>query len=273
MTEATGAIASLGMYEFAETRAALDALWAAIAARLRSAGIAGVPAGLTRHRALADIWRDRHLLLAQTCGYPFLAELTGHARIVATPTYDVPGCDGAWHRSFIIVRADAPYRTLADLRGARAAVNGYDSNSGMNLFRAALAPIARGQPMFTSVAVTGAHAVSFAAVARGEADVAAIDCVSYWFITRESPELATRIRVLAETPPSPGLPLITRKETPDAAVDIMREALDAAVASPALSERMAALRLTGFARLGAADYAIILDYENAAVAAGYPRLA
>ena len=266
-------IASIGMYEFAKTRPALDVLWRDVAARLQARGIADVPDKLTRGRSLASIWRDPYLLLAQTCGYPFLTELADTARIVATPVYDVAGCAGAWHRSFIIVRADAPYRALDELRGTSAAVNGYDSNSGMNLFRAALAPIAERRPMFASVSVTGAHAASFAAVARGDADVAAIDCVSYWFIARESPDLAASVRILAETPTSPGLPLITHGETPDAHIEIIRDALDSALASPALRDARAVLRLTGFAHLDAADYAVILDYETAAIAAGYPRLA
>ncbi len=260
------------MYEFAETRDALDTLWGEIAAHLDAAGIAGAPRHLTRGKPLHEIWRDPHLLLGQTCGYPLLTQLAGRARVVATPVYDVPGCDGAWHRSFVVVRNDAPYRVIADLRDVRAAVNGWDSNSGMNLFRRALAPYASGRPMFASVTVTGAHAASFVAVADGDADVAAIDCVSYWFIAQENPRAAARIRILAETAPSPGLPLITNGATSDAEIVALRGALRAALTSPAARQALAVLRITDFVVLDDDAYDVVLDYERQSIAAGYPRL-
>ena len=265
--------ASLGMYEFATTRAALDSLWAAVAQHLRAAGMADVPVHLTRDEPLESIWRGRPLLLAQTCGYPMRTQLSGLVRLVATPVYEVPGCDGTVHRSFIVVRGDAAYRSLADLRGARAAVNGIDSNSGMNLFRAALAPVAGGRPMFRHVSITGAHAASLAAVAEGAADVAAIDCVSFWFASRERPEIAARVRVLAETPPSPGLPLVTRRDVSDRDIAILRAALIAAADSAATAAARATLRLAGFAILPDEAYDVVLDYERQAIAAGYPELA
>jgi ABC-type phosphate/phosphonate transport system substrate-binding protein len=265
-------VASFGMYEFAETRDALDAFWAAVASRLQAAGLKDVPLILMRDRTLEQIWRDPELLIAQTCGYPMRKHLSDAVRPVATPVYDVPGCDGPLHRSFIVVGSESSFRTLGDLRGARAAINGYDSNSGMNLFRAALAPIASGRPMFASVIVTGAHAKSFAAVATGAADVAAIDCVSHWFIMRQAPELAARVRVLAETAPSPGLPLITLKTMPDAEVNAIRAALRSALSDSTLRKARETLRLTDFAVLDDAAYDVVLGYEKAAVAAGYPRL-
>ncbi len=266
-------VASLGMYEFAGTLPALDALWDETAANLKRRGVGDVPDRLTRDRPLEEIWRDPDLLLAQTCGYPLRKHLDGIVRLVATPVYDIPGCDGAWHRSFIVVAAGAACGSLAALRGARAALNGHDSSSGMNLFRHTLAPVAGGRPMFGSVTLTGSHAASLAAVANGSADVAAIDCVSFWFITREQPGLAARVRILAETAPSPGLPLVTRHAASDREVAILREALEAAVVSPALAEAREILRLRGFAVLPESDYDAILRYEAAAIAAGYPRLA
>ena len=71
--------------------------------------------------------------------------------LIATPEYAFPGCEGASHRSFIIRRAGDPRRNLSEFRGATAALNGHDSNTGMNLFRAAIAPIARGAPFFGAI--------------------------------------------------------------------------------------------------------------------------
>ena len=50
----------------------------------------------------------------------------------------------------------------------------------MNLFRAAIAPLAGGRPFFSEVIVTGSHAASLEAVADGNAPgLAAIDCVTF----------------------------------------------------------------------------------------------
>ena len=265
--------ASLGMYDFPGTAAALDELWRHIAGNLRKAGIAGVPDELDRDRPLGDIWRDSGLLLGETCGYPLRTALTGQVRVVATPLRAVPGAEGAWHRSFVIVGADADFASLASLRGGRLALNGHDSNTGMNLLRRTLAPIAGGRPFFKSATVTGAHAASLAAVAAGTADVAAIDCVSFWFLARERPELIGRVRILAETEPSPGLPLITRGAAGDGEVEMIRDGLAAAARAPELAEARARLGLAGFAVLAEDAYDIVMRYEAEAVALGYPRLA
>ena len=56
-------------------------------------------------------------------------------------------------------RTPARLRTFA---GRRVAINGRDSNSGMNLLRAAVADLAGGRPYFSRVIETGAHMASLA---------------------------------------------------------------------------------------------------------------
>src|SRR3954454_11819501 len=173
------AIVGLPMYDFPEIRWATDALWTALATRLRAAGVAAVPDELTRPADLAAFWRDSKLLLGQTCGYPLTAYLRNTVRVVATPVYHAPGCRGAEHRSVIVTSAGRQVRALDELRGAVCALNDFDSNTGMNLLRAMIAPMARCKPFFREVIVTGTHLASIEAVAGGQADVAAIDCVTF----------------------------------------------------------------------------------------------
>jgi ABC-type phosphate/phosphonate transport system substrate-binding protein len=266
-------IASLGMYDLPGTAAALDALWADVAARLRTKGIHDVPDALTRHRQLEGIWRDPNLLLGQTCGYPLRRYLARDVRVVGTPVYDLPGCEGPYHCSFIIVPVGSPHDDLWSLRGSRAAVNGPDSNTGMNLFRAVIAPLADGRPFFAGVALTGAHSGSLSAVASGKADVAAIDCVSFWLISRERPDLADKVRILAATPSSPGLPLVTSSQTSDEDLTTLRGVLDDAARAPGLLGARRKLGVVGFRVLADDAYDIISKYERDAAALGYPLLA
>ena len=171
-------IASLPMYDFPWTAAANDALWASISARLAEAGVRAPPR-LTRDGDLAVLWRNPGLIFGQTCGYPYVTGLKRTAALIAAPEYSFPGCDGASHRSYIIRRATNSRRALNEFRGAIAALNAHDSNTGMNLFRASIAPIADGKSFFSSIVVTGSHEASVVAVVEGEADLASIDCVSF----------------------------------------------------------------------------------------------
>jgi ABC-type phosphate/phosphonate transport system substrate-binding protein len=255
------------MYDFPELRWATDALWAAIAAR-----VPGAPARLARGRALMDVWTDPALLLAQTCGYPLVTSLAGKVRLVAVPRYRAAGCAGILYRSAVIVRADEPAACLADLRGRRCAVNGAESNSGMNVLRAAIAPLAERARFFGSVIMTGAHDASVGAVARGDADVAAIDCVTWAQLQRLRPGAVAGLRVLAWTAATSGLPLITSVRTDSATRDRLVRALDDVVADVTLAPVRDTLLIDGFATVPLGAYDAVLDLEKRAFELGYGAL-
>jgi ABC-type phosphate/phosphonate transport system substrate-binding protein len=260
------------MYDDPAVAEANDAIWAAIAGGLRERDVEA-PARLTRGGDLAGQWQDPGLLFGQTCGYPYVKRLRRAVTLIATPEYGFPGCEGISHRSFLISRTRDHRRSLAAFRGGVAALNAHDSNTGMNLFRAAIAPIAGGAPFFGKVVVTGSHQASLVAVADGAADIAAIDCVSFALIERARSELVARVEVVAESPLSPGLPFIASGRLPEATVTAARDALFAALANPALSDARAALGLKGAHRTTPDDYARVVEIERGAEAAGYPRLA
>jgi ABC-type phosphate/phosphonate transport system substrate-binding protein len=248
-------LAALPMYDFAELRPATDALWTAIAARLRARGVEA-PDSLTRDAPLEALWTDPDLLLAQTCGYPLVTTLKGRVTLVATPCYRAPGCAGASYRSALVVRAGDPAAGLADLQGRSCAINDMASNSGMNLLRQAVRALTGGSPrfFFGETLITGAHAQSVRAVARGGADVAAIDCVTWAHLTHLRPAETAPLRVLAWTAPSPGLPLITALDTDAATRSALCRALDEVARDPALAAVRDQLRLVGFADLGIEGY-------------------
>ncbi len=265
-------IAILPMYDFPWTAAANDALWAAMAARLIEAGV-DAPKALTRGPDLDTQWRDPRLVFGQTCGYPYVTRLKDAVALIAAPTYAFPGCEDATYRSFIIRRASDPRRALAEFRGATAGLNAHDSNSGMNLFRAAIAPIAGGAPFFRAIVATGSHEASVAAVAEGRADLAAIDCVSYALLGRGRPELIERVAVVAESPRSPSLPFIASARLGASTIAAVRQALFAALADPNLAGARAALGLKGARPTPPADYARVAEIEREAATAGYAHLA
>ena len=264
-------VASLGMYDFPFLAEANRRLWAAIGGSLRAAGI-GAPVALDRS-APHEAWANPRLVFGQTCGYPFITALRDRVSLLATPIYSFEGCEGPNHCSFIVAGARSRGRSLAGFQGARAALNARDSNTGMNLFRALIAPIARGRPMFSEVVVTGSHAASLEAVAEGAADLAAIDCVTYGLLRRARPDLAERVVVIARSQASPGLPFVINAGLGEPLAAAVRVALYAALNDPALADARGALGLKGAALLNQAAYRKIAEIERGAAALGYPELA
>lgn len=267
-------VASLAMYVAPKPVAeATNAFWHLIRDYLRDAGMARVPAELDQVMDYRDAWLHPDLLLSQTCGFPYVKSLRGKVRLVATPCYRHPGCDGPSMRSFVIANRNAGLSSLEDLRGRTAAINSRDSNSGYNLFRAALAPIAGGRPIFGAVVETGGHVASISAVAVGLADCAAIDCVTYGNIARYTPQQLADISILAETPSGPGLPFVTHTFASDNDIKTLQAALRTAIEEPSLAETRDRLGLVDFTLLSDSDYDDLLELERNAAALGYPAIA
>lgn len=264
------AVASLGMYDSEGLRAANDRLWGAIATRLRERGVADIPEELERSRSLDAIWSDPGLLLAQTCGYPLVTRFEGRLKYVATPRYGAVGCEGVTHRSRVVIGRNDPAERLEDVRDRTLAINDRGSNTGMNLLRALVAPLAGGDRFFADVIETGAHALSARAVAEGRADIAAIDAVTYAHLEKEEPQVTARLRTLTWTDASPALPFVTAAHTPDRLVAQLRRAIRDAVRDE--QEAAATLMLDGAENIGIARYNIVAGFEAAAGRVGYPVL-
>ena len=265
--------AALSMYDLPELQPANDALWAAIVARLRDRNVFDAPDRLTRDVPPEVLWTDPDLVLAQACGFPLATRLDGRVRVVATPRYRAQGCQGTDHRSTVVVRADSPAASLDDLRASRCAINDLASNSGMNLLRAEIAPLARGRAFFKSVVITGSHVASAEAVAEGEADLAALDCITWAHLQRWRPGLTARLRVLTWTVRTPGLPLITSLGTSPGQLAALRAALDEVAADPGLREVRQTLLLEGFSLVPGEHYRAALRLQEIANGLGYPHLA
>jgi ABC-type phosphate/phosphonate transport system substrate-binding protein len=265
-------LAALPMYDLPELTQANDELWAAIGQRLRNDGVQGVPTHLTRGLPLDALWTDPVLLLSQACGYPLMTTLSGQVRVVSTPRYRAQGCKGPFHRSAVVVRITDRAAALADLAGRRLALNDERSGTGMNLLRALIAPLARGRPFFSQVKVTGSHLASAEAVARDSADLAALDCVTWAHLQRLRPALTAQLRVLTWSAHSPGLPLVTARDTPAATFTAMTRALGEIARDPALKTVRRELLVEGFSNLPPARYLSAMHWERYATDLDYPEL-
>ena len=252
MADQTGAVcAALPMYDWPEISQATDQFWACLKDSLRSSGFPA-PETLDRERKPQDIWNDPQMLLSQCCGLPYVVDLQDHVSIVGTPAYDID-CGAGSYYSVIVVQVDNETATLNDIVGARVAVNDWRSQSGYAALMFALGNCVQSVP-FKEALLTGSHRQSIKAVAGGQADIASIDAVT-WNIALRHEKAASRLRVLAQTDPTPGLPFICARRRdwrPERIYMAVVEAM-AALNEEARQE----LTLMGFDQTSPADYGII----------------
>ena len=213
-------IASLPMYDWPETRAANDRFWALIRDNLYFDG-RPVPQELTRTDDPWSHWQDPELMLSQTCGLPYRARLHGKVSLVGTPIHDLP-CAPGHYFSEIVARSSDARREITDFKEARLAVNDGLSQSGW------AAPQALAQIhgfTFENVVVSGSHRESARMVAGGDADLAALDAVT-WRLVRSFDVAAGALKVVAQTPATPALPYIS---APGHDTDDLYKAIAAAI--------------------------------------------
>lgn len=257
--------------------AALQAFWVALAQRLRadpaSAGMA-IPTELSQPADCHAQWLQPDLLLSQACGYPLVTQLAGRVQLVGTFAYSAPGVNGITCRSQLLCRAADPRSTLADFGASTLAFNDTISQSGYNALRALVASTTTApRPFFAAAIQTGAHYRSIEAVRSGQADMAALDAVSWALWQQAHPAQAQELRVFDQTQAYPGLPLITALKTPAPLLDALRRALLALATEPAHAAVRAPLLISGFEATTLADYQRCLDLQEQAYAAGLRTLA
>jgi ABC-type phosphate/phosphonate transport system substrate-binding protein len=250
-------VAALPMYDWPEVRWATDALWGALAARLRASGVAA-PDRLQRDLPLEAVWRHSRLLFGQTCGWPYVRLLRDAVTVVATPGYFAEGCTGTDYCSMLVVRRNDPVSELAALAGQTAAINDPLSLSGSLALQlaAAAAGMRPGR-----VLLSGSHRSSLRMVTRGEADVCAVDAVCWALACVHEPETTAALRVLQLTPAAPALPYVCAAGIDAGIVGTLRSALEAVLADPGLADVRAALLLSGVIAVdpGAYDRVVALD--------------
>ncbi len=230
-------IASLPMYDWPEVRAHTDSYWQAIRAALGSG-----PADLTRnHDDMHGHWLHTDLLLSQTCGMPYRTRLLGKVTRIGTPDYGLPDCPAGHYCSVLVVKAQDSRTQLSDFTNEIFAYNEGGSQSG---WAAPMTHAARLGLRFDRLLATGAHRASIRAVAEGTAALAAIDAVTWELALRHEPATA-RLKVLARTDPTPGLPYIPALgRDPDPLARAIASAIDSLPA-----DTRAALMLRGLCQI------------------------
>jgi len=230
--------------------------------------------GVQREQAAAlelpDLWLSKHLLLAQTCGYPLMTQLRDKVRLVGRPVYELPHSDAGNHCSLLMVRADDPRTELQEFFGSHGLINSEDSNSGMNLLRHALAPWQRDGRFFAGVTLTGGHRLSLRGLKERRGDLAAVDSVTYDYLARVASDEIAGLRILARSAVSPCLPFITARGLDATDAEGIRQAMNQALLD--LPDVAEVLAISHVQPANFADYQVLLDYQQQAINLGLPTL-
>jgi len=216
-------------------------------------------------------WRHPELLLSQTCGYPLRAFLPD-VQVVGTFNYQAEGCESFNYSSHLVVRAADAGKTLADFRNKRVACNSEDSQSGYHCLRTLLAPWHNEGRFFSEIVFSGSHRDSLATLTANQADIAAIDAVTWALVSRHEPLRVTGLVSLGTTPFIPGLPMITSVETSPETLEKLRRVLKRLVSEPEWRDICEALLIKDFTVTEREDYQLISDNALEAAASGLLRL-
>jgi len=170
--------------------------------------------------------------------------------------------------SDVIVRADSPYRTFADLQGARWGFNEPGSWSGYGVLCYHLATLGHTLDTFGRVVETGAHQESIRRVLAGEIDTAAVDSTVLELEIERDPSLAAALRVVETLGPSPQPPWVIGTHVPPELRRAIRGALLGMHADAHGRQILAAGRVVCFVPITDAYYDAIRQMASVAGLSG-----
>jgi ABC-type phosphate/phosphonate transport system substrate-binding protein len=208
-------VAFLPMYAVRGAQAHADTLWNCLRDAIRNNGI-DAPDHVAHFAPRLEGWLHPELILGQTCGLPYITKLSDSVELVGTPDYGVEGCSPGFYHSTLVVSSGDPRKHLPEFSGCTLALNGIDSQSGYGAIMLASAPYAKQGRFFGRAIHTRSHDASMRLVAKGLADIAAIDSVTWRISRRFDPDTSGGLRAIGTTEPTPGLPFIAARGRPTA---------------------------------------------------------
>jgi len=157
------------------------------------------------YREIVDMLHEGKLDFAWICGAPYVRNKK-FLRLVAVPFYHGKPL---YHSYLIVPSTDRNTRSIWDLRGKVFAFSDPDSNSG-HLYPEYLLAKQGTQPsiFFAKFFYTWSHRKVVEAVASGLAQGGAVDGYVWDTLSRTHPELTSRTRIVAESPPFGHTPIV-----------------------------------------------------------------
>ena len=186
--------AALPWYDHPSTRPTLQRVWREAQTLLRNRGVAGLPVELDTTTPYQALWQQPQLALSQCCGLDLFQPDTAAITPFAAPVITALDVSPGEYFSHIVTRSGS------NLEVPRVAVNNLFSHSGHT---AILLWLKKQDIERFTIIETGSHAMSVLALRNKQADVAAIDALSW-------PQLDTAgIVIVDASDPAPAPPFVT----------------------------------------------------------------
>ncbi len=255
--------------------APVEELWRTLLVNItRAAGVELSYLPYPAPQPLEQLWTRADLGAVFMCGYPIAQQLAPVVPIAA-PIPRAPWANGrAVYRTDLIVRADAPYRSLEDTFGGRAGWTVAHSHSGFNALRHHL--LAYRTPLRPKLyahmqgeLVTARNVLD--SVRAGRLDVGPLDAYWHLLLAHHAPELTAGVRVLASTALAPMPAFVAAADTPPELVARLQAAFVAAAGQDWFAPLAGELLLTGFMPVTRETFAPLLEWERLARTAGYEQ--
>ena len=215
---------------------------------------------------LAALWARNDLGAVMMCGLPFAQRLPRPQLLAAPrPVLRRYGNQPIYFTD-LVVADHSPYRTLEDTFGTCIGYTLADSMSGGVALRHYLMPYraARGGERLYRKALgnlINARGV-IAALVAGEIDIGPLDSYYHALLHVHDPALASRVRVIATTPPMPIPPVISTAMLDAQTLERVRAAFREVETSDELASLRARLLLAGFALPAETDYEQLAAIAN-----------
>lgn len=157
---------------------------------------------------ISELWQRPDKAAVFMCGLPCSLAVP-QPGLVAAPVPSPAAYGGRpCYWSDVIVRADSPFRTIADTFGHRLALTTAESQSGYAALLHALMPYGGSAPLYREIiepCFTPMGALM--AVIEQQADVAPIDSYAWALLSKHAPELTSQVRIVMSTEATP-IPLL-----------------------------------------------------------------
>ncbi|MGI9617022.1 MAG: phosphate/phosphite/phosphonate ABC transporter substrate-binding protein [Acidimicrobiales bacterium] len=184
------------------------------------------------------------------------ADVRSVSLVPLAPVFDDPRAEGRpVYFSDVVVAADGPISSFADLAGKRVGFNDDSSLSGYISLLARLGDDGHRTDRFADFRAVGSHRTALALIANGEIDAAAVDANALRAWIREDPERAPLVRSVEVLGPYPVQPIVVRASDDAGLVDVVAEQLR----SPALLAAVKRFGVDGFAPVDHDYYSAVND--------------
>jgi len=235
----------------------------------------GLPTQLEIGTSFAQFEEDR-ADVGFICGLPYVRlrqQPSPPVELLAAPILQGARYEGRpIYFSDVIVRADSPYWSFADLRGSVWSYNDSESQSGYGITLHTLVSMGETNGFFGTVVEAWFHQESIRLVSEGKVDASAIDSQVLAIAIRANPELATHLRVIASLGPSTIQPVVAACRLPDSLKADIRRALLSMADDQEARERLGDALFERFVSVPDSHYDDIRAMQLGAEAVGFTAI-